>query len=143
MARRAEIGEVLPWVVLGGAVWIAAKFFNLGTSAGNEGHYTPPPPGQVPTLSDTVLANLADRIYSGTWAGWIFAEDEDAITSALLQLGNDADYSRLANIYGTRRGPFILDASLDLVQSVQYSLSNSELADLNNKLAQKGLHVRF
>lgn len=143
MGKQVEPGQVVPWLVLGGVLWLGAKFFNLGTSPGNEGHHTPPPPGQVPTLSDTVLANLADRIYSGTWAGWIFAEDEDAITSALLQLGNDADYSRLQNIYGTRRGPFILDASLDLVQSVQYSLSSSELADLNKKLAQKGLHVRF
>ena len=139
---KPEARELVPWLLLGAAVYVGMKMLDSAIHSGNEQNY-PAPPGQAPTLSDSILSNLAARIYAGTWSGWIFAEDEGAIIRALDQLANDADFARLATIYGTRRGPFVLDPSLNLVQSVQSALNDSEIEQVNATFAGKGMQSRF
>lgn len=132
-----RLSDLIPWAVAGVVGVVILR--KVGATSGG----IIPPPGQAPTLSDTALSALADRIYSAAWEGWILWENESAIMRALWTCGNDADIARLSRIYGTRCGPVWLDRCETLIGTVQTSLSAGELATLNAGLAARGITVTF
>lgn len=136
--------DLAPWLVLAAGVYVGYRILKgMGLFTPGAGAQVTPPVGQRPTLNRTALEQLAERIYAAAWEGWIFYEDEDDIIRALKELKNDADFAALFNIYGVRRGPFTLDAELNLTQTVQASLTDDEVSTLNAALAANGLTVRF
>ena len=141
---NAKPRDLAPWLVLAAGVYVGYRILKgAGLFTPGAGDQVTPPVGQRPTLNRTALEQLAERIYAAAWEGWIFYEDEDDIIRALKELKNDADFAALFNIYGIRRGPFILDAELNLTQTVQASLTDDEVSTLNAALAANGLTVRF
>lgn len=136
--------DLAPWLVLVAGVYVGYRILKgMGLFTPGAGTQVTPPVGQRPTLNRTALEQLAERIYAAAWEGWIFYEDEDDIIRALKELKNDADFAALFSIYGVRRGPFTLDAELNLTQTVQVSLTDDEVSTLNAALAANGLTVRF
>lgn len=140
---NARPRDLAPWLLLAGGAYLGYRFLKgLGLFTPGAGdHITPP--GQRPTLTRSAAEVIAERVYAAAWEGWVFYDDEDDIIRALSQLGNDADFVLVFNVYGIRRGPFPLDAELNLVQTVQATLNDEEVDQLNATLASKGLTNRF
>lgn len=94
---------------------------------------------------------LAYNIQSAFWATW-YTEDEASIIENMKQLQNDSDYLYLVSIYGARNSngvdglptwipsPF---APESLPQSLQKHLSQSDLAEINQHFASKGINFQF
>lgn len=138
--RQVSAGDVLPWVALIGGAWVAKKLYDGFFS---RGHSTTMPLVGTPTLNAGQLAVIADRIYAAAYEGSPFYEDEDDMSRALLSIRNDADFFALFNVYGERSGPVWGSPVRNLIEVFQDLFDDSEVAELNRKLAAKGLTVRI
>jgi hypothetical protein len=86
-----------------------------------------------PTLTNTELSAIAQSIYSSFH--W-YNDDEQAVYSQFRRLNNDADFTNLVRIYGTRGGK-------DIFNQLQSSFNLDEITVVNNILSQKGINYSF
>lgn len=102
-----------------------------------------PPPLQTQTLPDSTLSAIANRIYAAFWEWGLMSEDEDDMTGAMLECGNDKDVWKVVQFYGVRQGPGIMYPSYDLFQVYAHGLEDEEAAIFNDALAAKGITYWF
>jgi hypothetical protein len=94
------------------------------------------------TLSDADLQAMVNAFYGLAWTqGGPLWEDEAAMTSVILLCNTTADLAAFANRYGRRSAWYGTD--MDIFTTVRSLFSEGEVNDLNAKLTEKGITIRF
>lgn len=133
------------------AVFIVYKLFKKVTTP------TPPPPSPQPAGDDLqkleqsgVKPSYQNSQYS-SWAEKLqyalnyLNTDENAVYSVFNSLKNQADLTKLIQIFGTREietFPFV-SQNATLSEAIQSQMDQDEIQKLNGILAKKGINFTF
>lgn len=156
---------VMPLVVLGGAYLLFSKFFgDNGTGSNNStvdantaatsaaGVQQAAASGSKQTITDSTLSTLANTLYYQFTASTL---DQSGMLNNLIQVNTWADWQRLVQLFGTRRGdvnPSWYDMcqltgyncdAVDLGTFINLSLDATRKQELNSYFSAQGIPVSF
>lgn len=136
-----------PYVIGAALTLIAILLLRRKTSAAQEATAVNTETQQAgqPTYQNSQYFAWANRLEQ---AMFDVGTDEDAIFSVFSQLRNNADFLKLKQAFGVRNYtggyvPGFLSDDLSLDGWIQQELDNSEIVQLNNILANKGISYRI
>ena len=133
----ARIDEFIQAAKVAGGLYLGYQILNLAkTWNRQEVDYSCPGPKSFPAA---YYEQAAVDLYTLLFEDII--EDEDAIIAILQTMQTDSDVCELIRVYGLR-APFYR-ANLSLPVSVSRWLSASDIAQVNQSYAAKGINYRF
>jgi len=145
MANKPSTAAVAAGVA---GIGLLAYLFLRGRNAGPylPGDIDVPVITEPPTMTRQAARIIADAIYSALYGSGGFGtgsidEDEAAVIALLAQPRNDADVLLVIDEYGVRG--WLWTGDFNLPGAIARYLSPSDISEINDGFARRGINLRF